>query len=75
MTHLIFCLREVNLRMQKKPDFILLDINIPIFNGHEVLKQIKADSNLKKNPGHYAHPPPPVKKIEIKPMSITAIAT
>jgi CheY-like chemotaxis protein len=27
-----------------------LDINIPIFNGHEVLKQIKADSNLKKIP-------------------------
>ena len=34
----------------KKPDFILLDINLPIFNGHEVLRQIKADSNLKKIP-------------------------
>lgn len=34
----------------KKPDIILLDINIPIFNGHEVLKQIKTDSNLKKIP-------------------------
>ncbi|MEO7924230.1 MAG: response regulator [Chitinophagaceae bacterium] len=34
----------------KRPDFILLDINIPIFNGHEVLRQIKADSNLKKIP-------------------------
>lgn len=34
----------------KKPDLILLDINIPIYNGHDVLKQIKVDPILKKIP-------------------------
>lgn len=34
----------------EKPDLILMDINLPIFSGHEVLKQIKADSILKKIP-------------------------
>ena len=34
----------------QKPDLILLDINIPIFSGHEVLEEIKQDENLKKIP-------------------------
>lgn len=34
----------------QKPDLILLDINIPIFSGHEVLEVIKQDENLKKIP-------------------------
>lgn len=33
-----------------RPDLILLDINIPIFNGHEVLKKVKNDDSLKKIP-------------------------
>jgi CheY-like chemotaxis protein len=35
---------------ENKPDLILLDINIPILNGHEVLKVIKQDTELKKIP-------------------------
>lgn len=34
----------------EKPDLILLDINIPIFNGHDVLREIKMDPQLKKIP-------------------------
>lgn len=34
----------------QKPNLILLDINIPIYNGHEVLRQIKEDPILKKIP-------------------------
>ncbi|WKV12422.1 response regulator [Marivirga harenae] len=33
-----------------RPDLILLDINIPIYNGHEVLKSIKENKDLKKIP-------------------------
>ncbi|MDI1315961.1 MAG: response regulator [Flavobacterium sp.] len=45
-----FLFKRGQFSMSKKPDLILLDINIPIFNGHEVLKQIKSDSILKKIP-------------------------
>lgn len=34
----------------QRPDLILLDINIPVFDGHDVLKSIKKDPSLKKIP-------------------------
>ncbi|MEX1190474.1 MAG: response regulator [Brumimicrobium sp.] len=32
------------------PDLVLLDINLPLKNGHEVLKQIKSDDRTKQTP-------------------------
>ncbi len=45
-----FLFKRGDYQDSKKPDLILLDINIPIINGHEVLKLIKEDSVLKKIP-------------------------
>lgn len=45
-----FLFRRAPFEAAQKPDLILLDINIPIFNGHEVLHKIKEDPQLKKIP-------------------------
>lgn len=45
-----FLFKRGDFENSKKPDLILLDINIPIYNGHEVLKRIKNDNVLKKIP-------------------------
>ena len=45
-----FLFKQGNYTTAEKPDLILLDINIPILNGHEVLKTIKENEQLKKIP-------------------------
>ena len=45
-----FVFKRNNFKNAAKPDLILLDINLPIYNGHEVVSQIKNDNDLKKIP-------------------------
>ncbi|MDX5477417.1 MAG: response regulator [Cyclobacteriaceae bacterium] len=45
-----FVFKKNNYYNVKRPDIILLDINIPIFSGHEVLEKIKEDQDLKRIP-------------------------
>ena len=37
-------------RSSPRPDLILLDLNLPKINGHQVLSEIKSDENLRKIP-------------------------
>jgi len=34
----------------EKPDLVLLDLMMPVLDGFEVLKQVKADDNLRETP-------------------------
>ena len=45
-----FLRREGNYLKAVRPDLILLDLNLPKKNGHEVLAEIKAENELKSIP-------------------------
>lgn len=45
-----FLKRQGDYTKAPRPDFILLDLNLPKKNGREVLSQIKQDKNLKTIP-------------------------
>ena len=47
---LAFLRRQKNFADAPRPDLILLDLNLPRKSGHEVLREIKADGDLKPIP-------------------------
>jgi two-component system, cell cycle response regulator DivK len=40
----------VELAQRERPDLILMDIQLPVLNGYETTRQIRADPNLKTTP-------------------------
>jgi CheY-like chemotaxis protein len=45
-----FLRREGKFSSVKRTDLVLLDLNIPILSGHEVLKEIRSDRKLRRTP-------------------------
>ena len=45
-----FLYRQGDYSSSRRPDLILMDLNLPRKSGHEVLQQIKEDENLCKIP-------------------------
>jgi two-component system cell cycle response regulator DivK len=40
----------IRMAREQRPDLILCDLQMPVFNGYEVLEQIKADPRLSATP-------------------------
>ena len=50
-----FLRRENGYADARRPDIILLDLNLPLRDGREVLAEVKSDPDLAKIPGRCPH--------------------